>query len=186
MKKYLIILFSFLLVGCVQTNNKETKDDKYIIDLNESSSETVTSIKNYYKNSKIKSEIYKEYFYDVNLLESNKMETDIKDGVYSLLGTDIPLAEDYFSNTTIVNYTYDKNNDLLNVGMILSKGVEINKSTLSEDIFVMWKYDFNKSTLEILKEENTSGEDTNFINFNDEEWKIIAEKYRSFIISVSE
>lgn len=186
MKKYLFILFSIFLVGCVQNNNVETKDDNNIIDLNESNLETETSIKKYYHNSEIKSEVYKEYFYDFNLLKSNMMETDVKDGLYSLLGTDIPLADDYFSNTPFVNYKYDKNNDLLNVGMILYEGVGINNSIIPEDIFVKWIYNLNKNTLEILIEENKLGEDTNYINFNDEEWEIIAEKYRSFIINVAE
>lgn len=186
MKKYLIVLFSILLVGCTQINNVETKDESHIIDLNESNSESGKLNNNYNRNNEIKSEIYKEYFYDVNLIESKKMETDIKDGVYSLLGTDIPLAEDYFSNIAFINYTYDKNNNLLNVGMILPEGTEVNENLIPEDIFVKWIYDFTNKTIEVLKEENKFGEETNYISLNNEELDKIAEKFRSFIISLAE
>lgn len=188
MKKYLLLLLILLLTSCTQKNKIDIKDEKKVIELDDKNSKTSKEVnsKNFYlKNESINSKIYKEYFYDYNFLPSKELESEMKNGILYVKGTDLPISQRFFSKMNYVSFTYDKKLGKLNVAAILKKSEKVNNNKLDKDIIVHWIYDIKESKLLSLEQEDIDGKELDIINFNDHQWNEISKDYQSFSKQIS-
>lgn len=211
-KLFFIIVSTLLLTSCSTDSNIEETNNQSVIDLDKSDEEirsesteevietnevgevlgsygTLGSLRiiDYQNNSDINSTIYENYFKNKELLRSRRLlgEENQDGNIKTFMGSDMPIADKFFSNIAHADYTHYYDDNILDIAVILRKDELIKDQPLSEDILVNWKYNIEKNEMLEINQENIYGESVEHLIFTDEEWQEINTRFNSFVDSVS-
>lgn len=133
------------------------------------------------KNSRIASDIYKEFFFTKELLVKNRIESDVVDDNKIAEGNQLPIGTDHLSTPYYMDYTFNMSEEKLDLALILTEGTIAKEKELTEDVFVHLEYDNKNDNLINIVQENTSGEAVDHVDLTEEEWIEVAEKSIQFI-----
>ncbi len=164
-----------------QPNESEqtNKPEQTVIELesNEADSENV----NFNQNSKIDSEIYKEFFFTKELLPKDQMESDLVDDNQIADGNQLPIGTDNLSTPYYMDYRFNMSEEKLDLALILTEGTIVKEEELAEDVFVHLEYDNKNDNLINIIQENTSGETVDHVDLTEDEWIEVAERSIEFV-----
>ncbi len=158
---------------------QSNQSEETVIELenNEEDSEHV----NFNQNSKIDSEIYKEFFFTKELLPKNQMESGSVDDHQIAYGNQMPIGTDNFPVPYYMDYTLNTKEEKLDLALILTEGSIVKEVELAEDVFVHLEYDSADDALINVAQENASGEKVNHLDLTEEEWNEVAERSIEFV-----
>ena len=140
---------------------------------------------NFNKNSRIASDIYKEFFFTKELLAKSSMESGVVEGNQIAYGNQLPISTDSFPEAYYMDYSFNLEEEILNLALILTEESIIREDEqLTEDVFIHLKYDSGNDTLISLTQENTSGEVVDHIDLTEDEWNEVAKRYMRFVDSI--
>lgn len=144
---------------------------------NEENSENV----NFNQNSKIDSDIYKEFFFKKELLPKDQMESDVVDDNQIAEGSQLPIGTDNLSVPYYMDYRFNMSEEKLDLALILAEGTIVKEEELTEDVFVHLEYDNKNDNLINIIQENTSGETVDHVDLTEDEWIEVAERSIEFV-----
>lgn len=147
------------------------------LESNEADSENV----NFNQNSKIDSEIYKEFFFTKELLPKDQMESDLVDDNQIAEGNQLPIGTDNLSTPYYMDYRFNMSEEKLDLALILTEGTIVKEEELAEDVFVHLEYDNKNDNLINIIQENTSGETVDHVDLTEDEWIEVAERSIEFV-----
>lgn len=139
---------------------------------------------NFNKNSSIDSDIYKEFFFTKELLEKNRMESDMVDDNKIAEGSQLPIGTDNLSAPYYMDYTFNMSEEKLDLALILAEGTIVKEEELIEDVFIHLEYDNKNDTLINIIQENTSGEAVDHVDLTEEELIEVAERSIEFVDTI--
>ena len=177
-----------LLTACSNTeqpneSEQTSQSGETVIELenNEDESERI----NFNKNSRIASDIYKEFFFTEELLAKSSMESGVVEGNQIAYGNQLPISTDSFPEAYYMDYSFNLEEEILNLALILTEESILKEDEqLTEDVFIHLKYDSGNDTLISLTQENTSGEVVDHIDLTEDEWNEVAKRYMRFVDSI--
>lgn len=182
--KAIILVVVFSLTACSNTeqpneSEQTSQPGETVIELesNEDENESV----NFNKNSRIDSEIYKEFFFTKDLLEKDRMESDVIGDNKIANGNQLPIGTENLSTPYYMDYTFNMSEEKLDLALILAEGTIVKEEELAEDVFVHLEYDNKNDTLINIIQENTSGETIDHVDLTEEEWIEVAERSIEFV-----
>lgn len=145
----------------------------------------VEKVRDFNQNPDIKSAIYKEHFFEKELLDEGEMEVDVVDEKTVFEGSKVPVRTEKFPKPYYVNYIFNTDEDLLELAFILTEGMVADGEELPETIFVYIEYNNEQNEIITLTQENVSGDDVGYVGLFEEEWKDLAKEYTQFVDSVN-
>lgn len=183
-KIFLCITLLSLTTACsnsepLNEDAQSNQSEETVIELenNEENSENV----NFNQNSKIDSEIYKEFFFKKELLPKDQMESDVVDDNQIAEGSQLPIGTDNLSAPYYMDYRFNMSEEKLDLALILTEGTIVKEEELTEDVFVHLEYDNKNDNLINIIQENTSGETVDHADLTEEEWIEVAERSIEFV-----
>lgn len=147
------------------------------LESNEDENESV----NFNKNSRIASNIYKEFFFTKELLKKDQMESDVVGENKVAEGSQLPIGTDNLSAPYYMDYTFSMSEEKLDLALILTEGTIVKEEELIEDVFVHLEYDNKNDNPINIIQENTSGETVDHVDLTEEEWIEVAERSIQFV-----
>lgn len=183
-KKIVLCITLLSLTACSnseQPNESEqtSQSGETVIELEDN--ERVYDEGKFNKNSRIASDIYKEFFFTKELLVKNRMESDVVDDNQIADGNQLPIGTENLSNPYYMDYSFNMSEEKLSLALILAEGTIVKEEELIEDVFIHLIYDNKNDTLINIIQENTSGETVDHVDLTEEEWIEVAEKSIQFV-----
>ena len=183
-RKIILLLAMLSLTACSNVN-------EFIEEL-KGQSESVVELEGsknnedfFHKNPEISSTIYKEHFFEKELLDAGEMKSDIVDGKTIFEGKNVPVRIEKFPEPYYVNYLFNPSEEMLDLALILTEGTFADGEELPEDVFIYIEYDNENNEIFTLLQENANGDDVGYIGLFEEEWQDLAKKYIQFVHSVN-
>ncbi len=137
------------------------------------------------QNPDIESVIYKEHFYERELFNEGEMATDVVNGNTIFEGSQVPVSTEKFPEPYYVSYTFNPNEEILDLAFILIEGMVADGEELLEDIFIYIEYAYENNDILTLTQENVKGKDVGYVGLFEEEWENLAEEYIEFVESTN-
>lgn len=136
----------------------------------------------------VNNQVEELYFSNLSSFPKEKGQalSDKKNDIYWLWANGFPVRnEEYFSADGLVFANYNANSDQITVANILSKGATVKETTLEEDLYVSWVYDFTNGELQDLVQVNVDEEPRDLIPFTEEEWADFSNGYKESLVRIS-